>query len=72
MFTLAKPSGSVSQTATAFGNADVDRRHWQGSPVDVLVAPYALVLALSDPVVPGADEGEFVFEVRLVQERRSS
>jgi hypothetical protein len=23
----------------------------------VLVAPYALVLALSDPVVPGADEG---------------
>jgi hypothetical protein len=49
MFTLAQPSGSVSQTATAFGNADVDRRYWQGLPVDVLVAPYALVLALSDP-----------------------
>src|SRR5438874_7034120 len=30
MFTLAKSSGSVSQT-TAFGNAEVDRRHWQGS-----------------------------------------
>jgi hypothetical protein len=34
----------------------------KGSPVGVLVAPYALVLALSDPVVPGADGGEFVVE----------